>query len=105
MIKKALANKRREHFLKGKAKGVFDEMLIVREIYNPNNFDIIFSRMTQMDHYIRDAKIPLGALILVCKADDFLILPHAYFTAKASNGADLIQVVTNFGDSIGIGNK
>lgn len=104
-MKKELADKRREHFLKGKAKGVFDEMLVCREIYNDNDFDIIFTRQTQFDRYILDAGIKLGAMIMVCKAKDWLFIPHAYFTTKASNGADIYNVVVNFGDNMFKGNK
>jgi hypothetical protein len=86
-------------------KAVYDDRLIRCEIYNPNKFDIIFTRDKSQDNYVRGAGIFLGADIIICKSDGFAILPHCFYIPKASNGADLINVVQNFGDSIGKGNK
>lgn len=100
--------RKREAFLRGqKMKSVHDEHLIRREIYNPNNFDIEFKRNVTMDTYIKNATIPLGPLRITCKADDFLYLPHAYYFAEGIGvpQGTPIDVVVNFGDNIGIGNK
>lgn len=98
----------RKAFLRGaKLKAVHDEHLLRREIYNPNNFDIIFRRNISMDQYIKDATIPLGPLSATCKADDFLYIPHAYYIAEAIGlpKGTPCDVLVNFGDNIGIGNK
>ena len=106
MLRKILGNKKSEHFIKeGRVKGVFDEMLIHREIFNPNKFDLVVTRNNSMTQYILDAKIPLGPPMAVCKADSWLYLPHGYYFVKAANGADAGSFITNFGDAIGIGNR
>lgn len=94
-----------EAFLRKKQKAVFDEHLVCREIYNPNAYSIIFSRNKVQDRLIIASKIPLGAETIICKPYDWVFLPHGYYLAKASNGADLINCITNFGDAIGKGNK
>lgn len=96
---------KREHFLQGNSKGVMDEHLIHRELYNPNKFDVIMTRNTSMDNYIRDAGIILGPAWAICKADGFLYLPHGYYFSKATNGAPSFPMLVNFGSNIGIGCK
>lgn len=105
LLKKSLANKKAELFLKSKVRGVYDELLIHREIFNPNNFDLIVTRNQTMTQYILDAKIPLGPAVAVCKAESWLYIPHGYYFVKAANGADAGSFITNFGDNIGIGNR
>lgn len=104
-IKHLFFNKKTEHFLKEKVKGVYDELLVHREIFNPNSFDLIITRNKTHDQYVKDAGIPLGLPIMVCKSESWLYLPHGYFFVKAANGAEVGTFITNFGDNIGIGNK
>lgn len=87
------------------AKAVRDEALIVREFYNPNPFDVVFERLVEFDGYVIRNKIPLGPLLCVCKSGDFLTLPHAYFKITSKNGCPVFDMVVNFGDERGKGNK
>lgn len=97
----------KSRFIPKKPKAVFDEHLLRREIYNPNNFDIIFTRNIDQDLYIMRAGIPLGEIRMVCKSKDFLILPHGYFIATGDGlpKGELINAIVNLGDTIGKGNK
>lgn len=99
--------RKKELFMQGKMKHVSDEFLLRREIYNPNKFDIIFRRNKNMDKYIHAATIPLGPEVAICKADDFLYLTHAYYFAEGIGvpQGTPCDVLVNFGDNIGIGNK
>lgn len=97
--------KNREMFLKAKMKSVHDDMLLRREVYNFNNFDVTFTRNKKQDWYVIAAKIPLGPPVVVCKAGDWLILPHAFYFSQAANGAPVFDMLVNYGDQIGIGNK
>lgn len=96
-----------EGFLRNKIKSVADEHLICREIYNPNKFSLIFIRNIDKDMYILRSRIPLGQIRVACKPDDWLFLPHGYYFAKGEGIPDgePISWITNFGDSIGKGNK
>lgn len=100
--------KNREGFLKNPEsfKSVHDEHLIRREVYNPNPFKVLFRRNVVMDRYISAARIPLGPLRRELEPDEFLLLPHGYYFAEPI-GTSVIQydMVVNFGDNIGIGNK
>lgn len=107
IIKKVFGNKAREDFLNGKkVRGVYDELLIRREIHNPNKFAIIAVRSTEKDQYILDARIPLGPQVAVCEPGGFLYLPHGYFVlhGKGVPKGEFISVITNYGDEIGVGN-
>lgn len=97
----------KEIFLKQKGKVVNDEMLVRREIYNPNKFAIEFNLNAKMIGYIAASNIPLGPSRLICKPDDWLYLNHGYYIAKGVGIPDgeIISVVTNYGDSMFIGNK
>ena len=92
-------------FLRKKQKAVYDDRLICVEIYNPNNFDILVERDKRFDRMVVSAKIPLGPERAICKADDFLFLPHQFVIYTAMNGAPFLDIVTNKGDLIGKGNK
>lgn len=96
-----------EGFLRKNVKAVHDELLTCREVYNPNKFDVIFTRNIDKDLYILRAGIPLGEIRMVCKADDFLFLPHGYFFAKGDGvpNGEMISVITNQGDAMRKGNK
>lgn len=96
-----------EGFLRKKAKAVHDEHLICREIFNPNKFAIVFRRNIDKDIYIMRAGIPLGELIMICNPESFLFLPHGYFLPRAEGVPDgeQVSIITNFGDSIGKGNR
>lgn len=91
-------------YLVHKTRAVADEHLIRREFYNPNDFDIVFHRDPSRVFYVRAACIPLGPEVAVLKAREWLVLPHAYYIPRATNGQDLFQLVQNFGDAIGKGN-
>lgn len=105
MFRKLVKSDENGFITNAKIKGVHDETLIHREIYNPNDYDIIFTRNKLQDAYIKGAKIPLGPEIAICKSKDWLWLPHGYYFGKASNGAEIINCITNLGDMIGKGNK
>lgn len=92
-------------FLKAREKGVGDEFLIHRELYNPNDFDILIERDRNRVSHIVNSRIPLGPERAVLKARDWIYLPHGYFIFTASNGAPVFDVITNFGDAIGKGIK
>lgn len=86
-------------------KAVIDEHLIRFEVYNPNNFTVIFTLMKDKLDWIRKNRIPAGDDVIRVKPDSFAILNHAYYIAAASNGAELISVIKNYGNEIGKGNK
>lgn len=88
-----------------RGKMVMDEHLVRREFYNPNNFEIQFTRMEDKVAYILESGINPGPKFLTLKPNDWLVVNHAYYVPRAANGAELFNVVTNFGDSIGKGNK
>ena len=88
-----------------KLLGVHDELLIRREIYNPNKFPISFWRQTEMDGYIRKSGVSLGPKMVYCAPDGFCMLNHAYYNPKAENGGEPFDVLMNYGNAIGIGNK
>lgn len=94
-----------EFFLKRTQKAVHDEHLVRREFYNPNNFSILFELMPDKIRYVKGSGIPTGPKSAILKPDDFLVLPHAYFILRAMNGAPFFDLIQNYGDQIGIGNK
>lgn len=103
-----LAASGRAAFLQGKTiRGVHDEHLLHREIYNPNKFPIEFRRNKDMDQYVSSSFIPLGPELAICKPDDFLYLPHIYYLVSGVGIPDgtPIDVIQNFGDSMFKGNK
>jgi hypothetical protein len=57
-----------------------DVNLLQREYHNKEKFDVIFERNTQYDIYVIQAGKALGPARAVCKSDDFLYLPHAYYS-------------------------
>jgi hypothetical protein len=93
-----------EGFLIDQTRGVHDEGLLRRELYNPYDFDIVFERDRARDLYVRAAGIPLGDARAVLKARDWLILPHGFFILYTP-GNQHVDLVTNLGDMIGKGNK
>jgi hypothetical protein len=104
------ATQGRAEFLKGNiVKGVHDEHLVHREIYNPMRYTIIFER--QDDYWIWNArvvaKIPHGDLHVIAKPDGFAYLPHGYYIASIQDAppGEIGHFVTNFGDEMFIGNK
>lgn len=86
-------------------KGVHDEHLIRRELYNPNEFTLILKRDTTKDTYIARNLIPLGPENIILQPDEFILVPHFYWIIHAKNGADQINLIQNFGNEIGKGNK
>lgn len=88
-----------------KIKAVIDEMLVHRELYNPNKFAVAIARQVRMDEYILASRIPLGPLNTVLQPDSFVHLPHGYYTVKSVNGPSQFDMILTFGDQIGRGNK
>lgn len=88
-------------------KGVFDSRLIRFEVYNPNDFDVIFQRMADKESYVRDSGISLGPVYVTCRANDFAILNHSFYLAHGKNlePGEPIQMVRKYGKSIGDGSK
>lgn len=85
---------------------VGDEHLIRREFYNPNKFNVQFSRQNDMVAYIMDAGIDPGPPFKLLAHDSFLVLPHAYYVVTAMDaGAKHFDLHQNFGKSIGKGYK
>lgn len=98
----------RAAFLQGRVeRGVHDEMLLHREIYNPNSFAVDFVRSKDMDQYVRSSLIPLGPEFARCEPGGWLYLPHAYYVASGV-GLPLgtpVSIIQNFGDEMFKGNK
>lgn len=86
-------------------KAVIDEMLIHRELYNPNKFAVAVVRQNAMDEYILKSGIPLGPPSMRIEPDGFCYLPHGYYNVKSINGPDVFDMILTFGDQIGRGNK
>ena len=86
-------------------KTVIDEMLIHRELYNPNKFAISIKRQTKMDEYVLKSGIPLGPIATKIEPDAFCHLPHGYFDVTSINGPAVFDMILTFGDQIGRGNK
>lgn len=98
-----------EIFLKDKPnprRVVMDDRLIRREYYNPNKFAVYFQRMEREMPYIVDSGINPGLPTYRLEPDGFLVVPHAFFIITAADrGVQLFDLTTNFGNTIGIGNK
>ena len=96
-----------DKFLKNKLKGVFDEHLLRRELYNPNDFDLIVTRDKEKDLYVNAAGITLGLERMLLKAKDWVVINHAFYfvTVAKKGGPELFELVVNFGDMIGKGNR
>ena len=84
-------------------KSVMDEHLIVREYYNPNNFELYFERQNEYLPHINQNKIPPGFPTFILKPHSFIKVPHGYWIIHTPDKRpyDLIQ---NFGSMIGVGN-
>jgi hypothetical protein len=93
------------NFLRGKLKMVQDDLLIHREIYNPNSFGIKWVRTVEKDQYVAQNGIPLGPQVIIQNPETFVHLNHAYYVGYAMNGAPEFNVTINYGNSIGKGNK
>ena len=90
-------------FLKHKSKAVWDEHLIRREIYNQNDFDVVFYRDPAKELYVRAANIPLGPEVYTLKAGGRVVLPHICYILRALDGREIFTLVQIFGDEIGTG--
>ena len=88
-----------------KIKAVIDEMLIHRELYNPNKFPVVLTRKFEMDEYILKSGIPLGPKKISLLHDQFTHLPHGYYKVESVNGPEIFDMIMTFGDQIGRGNK
>ena len=86
-------------------RAVSDEHLIRRELYNPNNFTLHFQRQTKYDPHIRGNRIEIGPLAFVLPAGGFIVVPHFYWIVTTGNGSPTYDLVQNFGDMIGKGNR
>lgn len=106
-MNKLLGDRNKSEFLKGKLTSVFDETLIHREVYNPNNFDLIFQRNKEKDSYVIKAGITLGPETIICKPDDFCYLTHGYYicSGRGIPVGTPISHHTIYGDSMFTGEK
>jgi len=86
-------------------KAVIDEMLIHRELYNPNKFPVVITRRFEMDEYILKSGIPIGPKKISLLHDQFAYLPHGYYKVESVNGPEIFDMILTFGDQIGRGNK
>jgi hypothetical protein len=84
--------------------GLSDPQLVLNEIYNPYSRSIFAWRDKGMDIYVQSAGIMLGPAFAEIPADSFLVLPHMYYRVVDYKG-DLVNVLCNLGDNIGVGNK
>jgi hypothetical protein len=84
--------------------GVHDERLIRREWYNPNKFKVVLHMMQEQIPYIKNAGITPGWKIVTIEPDGFAIVTHGFYKIVEPND-EMITLITNFGKSIGIGNK
>lgn len=84
-----------------------DVNLLQREYHNRNKFDIIFERNTAWDLYVLKSGKALGPAKAICKADDFLYLPHAYYslTGVGVPPGEPMDVLINLEDAMFKGNK
>lgn len=110
---------RGEGWVKPKVGGrrvVFDELLIRSEIYNPNDFDIVFYRLKDKDAYTQLSGITLGNEVIVCLAKDFCILPTSFYVPRAFDRGRAgkweheikdtpMQLIRTYGNEIGKGRK
>jgi hypothetical protein len=85
-------------------KGVHDEGLIRREWHNPNKFKVVLHMMLDKIPYIQSAGITPGWKIIEIEPQGFAIANHGYYKIVEPE-MELIQLITNYGKSIGIGNK
>lgn len=104
------ARQGRAEFLKGNiVKGVHDEHLVHREVYNPSKCTIVFERQDNPEILLAraTARIPHGEKFVIAKPDGFAYLPHGYYIASIQDAPDgeIGHFITNFGDSMFIGNK
>lgn len=86
-------------------KGVYDSRLLRFEVYNPNDFDVIFQRIAENENYVRNAGISLGPVYVTCKAKGFAILNHSFYLAHGKNlqHGEPIQMIRKYGKAIGDG--
>ena len=92
-------------FLRKKLKMVSDDMLIHRELYNPNKFDLVWNRDMSKTKYILEAGIPLGPSRIHQRAESHAHFNHGFYIGKAMNGAPSFDCVVIFGNAIGTGLK
>lgn len=85
-------------------KAVLDEHLIVREYYNPNDFDLYFERDNRFIAHIAKNRIPPGFNTMILKPGNFIKVPHGYWVIHTKDKRPY-NLITNFGDMIGKGNK
>jgi hypothetical protein len=85
-------------------KVVSDGNLIRREIYNPNNFDVIFNRMPERLQYVLLAGIHPGPSEVRLPAKGRCILNHGYYVANSKlEKGEPIKLISIFGAQIGKG--
>lgn len=90
--------------LSRRAPAVSDQLLVRREIYNPNQFPITWLRQNDKVPYILNCGITAGPAAVHCAPGGRCILPHMYYIPKTplEDGAPL-NVLQVFGDAIGTG--
>lgn len=82
---------------------VSDQSLIRWECYNPHDCTLYFDLMRDRIAYLHTAGISVGQARVICKARDWVVLNHAYYTCRSSDGREFITIVRNFGSAIGKG--
>lgn len=82
-----------------------DELLVRRELYNPNKFDLIFELDQRFIQHIKLHGRPTYHFKWMLKADMFQVVPHMYWTITTSNGSPTYDLIQNFSKTIGMGNK
>jgi hypothetical protein len=70
-------------------KANYDENMICVEIYNNNNFDVVFSAMKIIGTH---------PLQVHCKAYEWCFLPHQYYLAHNKHNAHM-ELTKNFGSA------
>lgn len=95
----------RQNPKKRKSRAVVDEHLIIREYYNCNESDLVFKLDERYTNYILNNNISIGPNMFLLRSGDFKIVPHGYWIVEPTDGRPTYELITNFGDLIGKGNK
>lgn len=84
-----------------------DPDLLQREYYNPNKFEVSFVRNSAKDLYILNSGKALGPEVAILKPDEFLYLPHGYYTAtgKGLEHGEPFKLIVNLERMMFRGNK
>jgi hypothetical protein len=93
--------------MKRKFKPALNPNDIRVEMYNPNDFEIRFTRMDDYIPWLQKQGLSIGPAIVTCKPDGFCILDHQWYVMHGVPGkhSKIKPLIKNFGDAIGKGNK